>query len=164
MLRWRREILLAAGAAVALSLGPARAEDTVKIGLIVPMTGGQASTGKQIDNAVKLYMQQHGDTVAGKKVEHAYLGLSGETATNAHNAYAGVIASQVLPGSPAARAGLKSGDIIVRIAGVGIHTFEDMTRVIDEHQPGEIVELNVLRKGKPHVVHITLGTRPGSTG
>jgi branched-chain amino acid transport system substrate-binding protein len=33
------------------------------------MTGGQSSTGKQIDNAVKLYMQQHGDTVAGKKIE-----------------------------------------------------------------------------------------------
>jgi branched-chain amino acid transport system substrate-binding protein len=48
---------------------PARAEDPVKIGLILPMTGGQASTGKQIDNAIKLYMQQHGDTVAGKKIE-----------------------------------------------------------------------------------------------
>ena len=41
----------------------------MKIGLILPMTGGQASTGKQIDNAVKLYMQQHGDTVAGRKIE-----------------------------------------------------------------------------------------------
>jgi branched-chain amino acid transport system substrate-binding protein len=41
---------------------------TVKIGLIVPMTGGQASTGRQIDNAVKLYMEQNGDTVAGKKI------------------------------------------------------------------------------------------------
>jgi branched-chain amino acid transport system substrate-binding protein len=50
-------------------LAPARAEDSVKIGLILPMTGGQASTGKQIDNAIKLYMQQQGDTVAGKKVE-----------------------------------------------------------------------------------------------
>src|SRR5215467_10000711 len=58
--------LVAAGALV---LAPARAEDTVKIGLILPMTGGQASTGKQIDNAIKLYMQQHGDTVAGKKVQ-----------------------------------------------------------------------------------------------
>ena len=38
-------------------------------GSILPMTGGQASTGKQIDNAVKLYMQQKGDTVAGKKIE-----------------------------------------------------------------------------------------------
>ena len=60
-----------AGAAVAgaMALAPARAEDAVKIGLILPMTGGQASTGKQIDNAIKLYMQQHGDTVAGKKIE-----------------------------------------------------------------------------------------------
>ena len=50
-------------------LAPAQAQETVKIGLILPMTGGQASTGKQIDNAVKLYMQQKGDTVAGKKIE-----------------------------------------------------------------------------------------------
>jgi len=45
------------------------ADSTVKVGLIIPMTGGQASTGKQLDNAIKLYVQQHGDTVAGKKVE-----------------------------------------------------------------------------------------------
>jgi branched-chain amino acid transport system substrate-binding protein len=51
------------------SLSAARAEDSIKIGLILPMTGGQASTGKQIDNAIKLYMKQHGDTVAGKKIE-----------------------------------------------------------------------------------------------
>src|SRR5215831_6978833 len=69
MLMGRRELLLAASAAAALVLSPARAEDAVKIGLILPMTGGQASTGKQIDNAIKLYMQQHGDTVAGKKIE-----------------------------------------------------------------------------------------------
>jgi branched-chain amino acid transport system substrate-binding protein len=62
---------LALGAAIAgaFAFGPARAEDPVKIGLILPMTGGQASTGKQIDNAIKLYMQQHGDTVAGRKIE-----------------------------------------------------------------------------------------------
>ena len=47
----------------------ASGQETVKIGLIVPLTGGQASTGKQLDNAVKLYMQQHGDTVAGRKIE-----------------------------------------------------------------------------------------------
>src|ERR1700756_5177332 len=61
--------LLGAAAIGALALAPARAEDTFKIGLIVPMTGGQASTGRQIDNAIKLYMKQHGDTVAGKKIE-----------------------------------------------------------------------------------------------
>jgi branched-chain amino acid transport system substrate-binding protein len=54
----------------ATGMAPAAAADgTVKIGLIVPMTGGQASTGKQLANAVRLYMQQHGDTVAGRKIE-----------------------------------------------------------------------------------------------
>jgi branched-chain amino acid transport system substrate-binding protein len=57
-----------AAAAMAVA-GGARAEEPVKIGLILPMTGGQASTGKQIDAAVRLYMQQHGDTVAGRKIE-----------------------------------------------------------------------------------------------
>ncbi|MGY3605867.1 MULTISPECIES: ABC transporter substrate-binding protein [unclassified Bradyrhizobium] len=66
----RRQLLLAAGTiAAAAAVVPVRAEETVKVGLIVPMTGGQASTGKQIDNAIKLYMQQKGDTVAGKKIE-----------------------------------------------------------------------------------------------
>jgi len=60
-----------AGALVALSLasGSALAQDAFKIGLILPMTGPFASTGRQIDGAVKLWMQQNGTTVAGKKVE-----------------------------------------------------------------------------------------------
>ena len=62
--------LAAACAALVFSAAQAAlAQDSVKIGLILPMTGRQASTGKQIDNAIKLYMQQHGDTVAGKKIE-----------------------------------------------------------------------------------------------
>src|SRR5712691_8508866 len=59
---------LLAAAALVFS-GGASAQETVKVGLILPMTGGQASTGKQIDAAVRLYMQQHGDTVAGRKIE-----------------------------------------------------------------------------------------------
>src|SRR5262249_38708930 len=58
--------------ATSLAVGavlPAGAQDAVRIGLILPMTGPQTSTGKQIDAAVKLYMQQHGATVAGKKIE-----------------------------------------------------------------------------------------------
>jgi branched-chain amino acid transport system substrate-binding protein len=69
----RTKMLLQAAVGVAMAgavaSAPAQAQETVKIGLILPMTGGQASTGKQIDNAVKLYMQQKGDTVAGKKIE-----------------------------------------------------------------------------------------------
>jgi branched-chain amino acid transport system substrate-binding protein len=49
--------------------GAALAQETVKIGLILPMTGPFASTGRQIESAVKLYMQQQGDTVAGRKIQ-----------------------------------------------------------------------------------------------
>lgn len=49
--------------------GVALAQNTFKIGLILPMTGQQASTGRQIEAAVRLYMAQNGDTVAGKKIE-----------------------------------------------------------------------------------------------
>ncbi len=56
--------------ALTLGLPLAHADDsTFKIGLILPMTGQAASTGKQIEAAAKLYIAQHGDTVAGKKVE-----------------------------------------------------------------------------------------------
>ncbi|MFZ2386257.1 MAG: ABC transporter substrate-binding protein [Polaromonas sp.] len=57
-------------AAATLAAGHAVAQDkTFKIGLILPMTGQQASTGRQIEAAARLYMAQNGDTVAGKKIE-----------------------------------------------------------------------------------------------
>jgi branched-chain amino acid transport system substrate-binding protein len=63
----------AIAAALALGLiapsGAARAEDTIKIGLIMTYSGAFAENARQIDNGVKLYMQQHGDVVAGKKIE-----------------------------------------------------------------------------------------------
>src|SRR5215213_9391358 len=55
--------------ALGLVAATAAAQDTLKIGLILPMTGPFASTGRQIDGAVKLWMQQNGTTVAGKKIE-----------------------------------------------------------------------------------------------
>ena len=67
----KRQFLHATAIAIAaLSAGNAIAQsDTFKIGLILPMTGQQASTGRQIEAAAKLYMAQNGVTVAGKKVE-----------------------------------------------------------------------------------------------
>ena len=69
---FRREILKGvAGLALASFAGmaPAFAQQTVKVGIILPMTGPFASTGRQIEAAAKLYQAQHGDTVAGKKVQ-----------------------------------------------------------------------------------------------
>jgi len=67
----RRRALQGLVAAVALGAfaGQALAADPFKIGLILPLTGPFASTGKQIEAAVRLYMAKNGDTVAGRKIE-----------------------------------------------------------------------------------------------
>ena len=60
---------LAAAAALAAYAGTALAADPFKIGLILPLTGPFASTGKQIEAACRLYIAKNGDTVAGRKIE-----------------------------------------------------------------------------------------------
>jgi len=66
----KRTLIQAAVAAAALAAtATAMAQDAFKIGLILPMTGQQASTGRQIEAAARLYMAQHGDSVAGRKIE-----------------------------------------------------------------------------------------------
>lgn len=68
----RRQVLKGLGVAALVACGaaPALAQNTVKIGLVLPMTGPFGpNTGHQINNAIKAYMAQHGDTVAGKKIE-----------------------------------------------------------------------------------------------
>ena len=67
----RRKFLHGGAAAAVAAWMPrtAFAADPVKIGLILPMTGPFASTGRQTQAAVRLYMQRNGDTVAGRKIE-----------------------------------------------------------------------------------------------
>jgi len=68
----KRRLFTAAALAAATfaAVTPALAQDNVfKIGLILPMTGQQATTGRQIEAAARLYMAQNGATVAGKKIE-----------------------------------------------------------------------------------------------
>ena len=60
---------LTALAALIAGAGGVHAQQTVKIGLILPYSGQFADTATQMDNGIKLYMKQYGDTVAGKKIE-----------------------------------------------------------------------------------------------
>ena len=71
MTRRHHLITLAAlsSGALLLAAGPAQAQDTVKVGVILPMTGPSASTGKQIEGAIKLWQQQTGGKAGGKKIE-----------------------------------------------------------------------------------------------
>lgn len=52
--------------------GAAHAEDTIKIGVIAALTGPFANIGKPFEDGIKTYMQQHGDSVAGKKIQIIY--------------------------------------------------------------------------------------------
>ena len=67
----RRTLLAASAAATLAASGFARAQtgDTFRIGLIAPLTGPFASTGKQLEAAARLYIAKNGDVIAGKKVE-----------------------------------------------------------------------------------------------
>ncbi|MGB8174978.1 MAG: ABC transporter substrate-binding protein, partial [Pseudolabrys sp.] len=56
-------------AVLMLAASSANAQQTVKVGLIMAYSGQFADTAAQMDNAIKLYVKQHGDTVAGKKIE-----------------------------------------------------------------------------------------------
>ena len=66
----RRRVLQAvAGALAASYVHLVFAADPLRIGLILPLTGPFASTGRQIEAACRLYMQKNGDSVAGQKIE-----------------------------------------------------------------------------------------------
>ncbi|HQY29622.1 MAG TPA: ABC transporter substrate-binding protein, partial [Burkholderiaceae bacterium] len=62
-------IALAAGISAASPTATLAQPDSVRIGLILPMTGPFASTGRQVEAAAKLYVAQHGNSVAGRRIE-----------------------------------------------------------------------------------------------
>ena len=63
-----RKALLGLLAAL-IAVSAAHAQQTIKIGLIMPYSGQFADAAAQMDNAIKLFVKQNGDTVAGKKIE-----------------------------------------------------------------------------------------------
>jgi branched-chain amino acid transport system substrate-binding protein len=64
-----RKLLLGLAGAALLAVAPANAQGTIKIGLIMPYSGQFADAAAQMDNAIKLFVKENGDTVAGKKIE-----------------------------------------------------------------------------------------------
>jgi branched-chain amino acid transport system substrate-binding protein len=66
----RRQLVAAAFlSAVLFTAGSASAQDTIKVGIVQSLTGQLTAVGKQVMGGVNLYVQQHGNTVAGKKIE-----------------------------------------------------------------------------------------------
>ncbi len=73
---------------------------------------------------------------------------------------AGLKITSVRPDSPAARAGVRAGDVIVKFAGVEVKTLEDLTFVLRGRRPGDEVPVVVLRDGRERTVRAVLSERP----
>ncbi len=68
----------------------------------------------------------------------------------------------IVPGSPAAKAGLKDGDIITSVDGTKITALSPLDDILTEYVPGTTVALDVLRDGSSITLALTLGTRPAN--
>jgi serine protease Do len=71
-----------------------------------------------------------------------------------------VVLSAVYPNTPAAKAGLKAGDVLVRIDGQPVGESDALVREIGTHRPGEKLKLTYLRGGKEAEATVTLAERP----
>jgi len=124
----------AAGLAIALSTlgaGTAATQDVVKVGIVVPMTGSLGAAGREISDACKVYMAQHGNEVAGKKIE-LIIRDDGSVADNAKriaqelvvNDHVNVLGAGVTPSAMAMAPIATEGKVatVVMISGTSVVT------------------------------------------
>jgi S1-C subfamily serine protease len=104
-----------------------------------------------IDLAVMVATQ----LVAGEDVELAYLGVA---ATAASGDIAGAFVEQVIVGSPAGRAGIEVGDLIIALDGEPIDNAGRLRVKVIEHRPGDRVELTVIRDEETLTITVTLAS------
>jgi Do/DeqQ family serine protease len=137
------------------------------------LTGGGASFGGEAGNigigfAVpsNLTKQVMDQLMKGGKVSRGYIGVTLQSVSpevaqqfGLKDTHAALI-TQVVPGKPGDKAGLKQGDVIVGIDGQKIEDSNDLTLKVTEHAPGSTVMLDVIRNGQPMKVNVTLGQRP----
>jgi S1-C subfamily serine protease len=94
-----------------------------------------------------------------KSQQRVFLGVAVEP--GAENAkQTGVVIRSVLPDSPAAKAGIKEGDVINKVAGTDVHDFDALLGVLRKHRPGEQLSFHVMREGQEKDINITLGQPP----
>lgn len=103
------------------------------------------------------------------KVTRSYLGVMlQDIDRNLAEAYKlpkpeGSLVNQVTPKSPAEKAGLKSGDVILKINGTSISRTGDLLNVLNRTAPDQTIQLEILRDDKTRTISATLGTAPDDT-
>ena len=92
--------------------------------------------------------------IAGKTVRHAYLGVALAESSG------GARVAQVRRGTPAERAGIRAGDVIVAVNGERVRSTDALRSAIDAKRPGDSVTLTIRRNGNERTVKATLAERP----
>ena len=104
--------------------------------------------------------------IAGKKVIYGWLGITIQNLDDKLADYfglaekKGVLVSRVLEGSPADKAGIKNGDIIIRIDGKETNNANVLLKIVGNSDPGSRIKLDMLRDKKPLSLEAVVGSRP----
>jgi S1-C subfamily serine protease len=93
--------------------------------------------------------------------QHAYLGVAVAPASDKDD---GVRIQEVTPNSPAAQAGLKNGDKVVKLNGQAMRGVQEFIQAIAAKKPGDKVSIQVRRDGKEQTLNATLADRPAQEG
>ncbi len=103
--------------------------------------------------------------VANGRVLRGFLGVGLQELTDdlkaQFGASQGALIAEVASDGPAAQAGLKNGDVIVRVDGVPVVDNRRLQQAMSQLAPGRVVTFEVLRNGKVQSVRVKLGVRPG---
>jgi S1-C subfamily serine protease len=99
--------------------------------------------------------------VAGESIESAFLGVMG---ANADSGQAGAVITEVTPGTAAAEAGIDPGDLVISLDGVQVQGIADLAAQVQTHQPGDTVEIVIVRSGQERTLTVTFGARPDGLG
>ncbi|HEY1425279.1 MAG TPA: Do family serine endopeptidase [Caulobacteraceae bacterium] len=127
-------------------------------------SGGSVGIGFDIPADVAAQVTRQ--LIAKGSVTRGYIGatvqsLSPELATSLGlGSDKGAIVDQLTPGGPAERAGVRSGDVVTAVNGHPVTSSAELTRQVGLAQPGQDVQLSVMRGGHPLQLAIRSGTRP----
>jgi serine protease Do len=102
----------------------------------------------------------------GEKIERGYLGI-GITAVDEKTANAlnigknkGEMIGSIQSGQPADKAGLKPGDIVLRVAGTDVTPEKSLSYLVANIKPGTKIVLDILDQGRPKKINVVVGKRP----
>jgi len=117
--------------------------------------GGNANTGVGFAVPVDEIKRSLPALEKGQDPERAFLGVSSGIAPEG-----GALVGGVVPGGPAARAGLREGDTIVEIADQPVREPDDVSAVVNARRPGDEVRVVAERDGERRTLTVTLGDQP----